>query len=103
MISMATFMGGAWKTSIASDFTINPLLARVWDVTPSGGAGVLLPSTSSLRPGGPVVLIVNNGPGSLPVKSSAGVTLFSLSSGTMAMMDVTPTSWRWMISSWSAA
>lgn len=78
MISIEAFRGGSTAVLTGADITVDPKVARAWDVYPGGpGLAVLLPDARRFQPGGPMLYILNNGPDSLDIKDNSGNIIVS--------------------------
>lgn len=77
MGSQADFMGGAVELSISSNQNINPRRARVWVLdASSAGLDAVMPDATTLKTGGPIVYIANNGSThSIDIVDSASTTI----------------------------
>jgi uncharacterized protein (TIGR02217 family) len=82
------FYGGALEVQSADDYTISGI-TRVWVFNfTASGKKVVLPSISTLSPGGPWFYIYNDGANSFALKDEFGTTLVTLATGTCVVVSI---------------
>lgn len=75
-------VGGAVEIAISHNYTLSASYARAYAIEPqTTGLSVILPDPTTVPTGGPTFWLMNLGPDSITIKTFAGATLATLSSG----------------------